>query len=808
MSKIIKVLLFLESLIIINSLINEKMSCYSDIISNYYKSKVNTEENIVGEAGNLLKEQFLKYVDSLMNEEGEVDDYFYDLIESLDQECWNLILRFFFSEKEFIYDISKKLIHDGGFIQYSIGAERDCLEENGVYLLFTGESNRSELMAEKTHKSQEALFKESNHFREEACSFSQCKRIHKPLFEYLVKYQRDKINGLFRWNNFELTEIDYKGITEEEKVQYTKEEQEKYDKEKKYYDIIIIIVIILLIFFLICSLISFIIEQCDIKFKNNAENSEETITRREILIPDMNNDNYSNIINENDIRSVRTDHSLKEKKLIDSKIYKIISSFDITNNLSILNVVKKTNVEEPLFNQENIIELSTIKLLILFFILLGENCFIILKYVDNKMSIVPFLKSKLFFTIKLGMNSYETYKVICGVLFGFKFISFYYKHDIEGEKGKKLFIFFTKIIPYVLMFLIIHFILNYPIFIYLRNFYGGLRNSYMSTLMEKCTCQNGPFEIFNFPSIMSEYGTTEFNIGLYTGCFWPILFTLSEFCCFIIVYILAVLNIYFRKYKNINKIIYPGILTFMFVFISLFFTVAKETKDIFGEYDEFTISRLFGLSGTIAMPHMFLPLYYIGFNIGIIYYYKKISSDDKIRNVEYKPFKYCYTISGWFSRLSGMVKNIFMSIFSILMLSCSLPFSFFINSIEEDEIIFRFRDIPAAKFFFIYEGSFQGIFFCFFLLFYLCSDLNIFKTILASEFFVFTNKISFTLFISFYSVLYFFHATGLMEIYLFPFSIISNAIILFIITYLMSIIFSCLFLFPSKWMHKFCTEKY
>ena len=270
MSIIIKVLLFIESLIIIKSLINEQMSCYSDIISNYYNSKENSEEDVVGEAAGLLKIQFIKYVNSLMDENKEVDDFFYDLIESLDQECWDLILKFFFLEKDFIYDISKKLIHDGGLIQYSIGAERDCLEEDGVYLLFTGETNRSELMAEKTHKSQEALFRESSHFREEACIFNQCKRIYKPFFEYLFKYQRDKINGLFSWNNFELSEINFNNITEVEKVQKSKEEQEKNEKEQKYYDIIIIILIILLIFFLICSLISFILEQCDIKLKNDA----------------------------------------------------------------------------------------------------------------------------------------------------------------------------------------------------------------------------------------------------------------------------------------------------------------------------------------------------------------------------------------------------------------------------------------------------------------------------------------------------------------------------------------------------------
>ena len=615
-----------------------------------------------------------------------------------------------------------------------------------------------------------------------------------------------QIYGLFRWNNINLDEIDYKGITEDEKVQYTKEEQEKDDKERKYCNIIIIIIIIISIAFLICTLISFIIEECDIKLKFDIEvsNESEAISRIETIIPDLNNENLINE-NENDIASNKITSSFREIKLINTKGYKIIKCFDITNNLSILNVVKKTNIEEPLFNQENIKELSTIKFFILFFILLGENCFIILKYVDNKMSIVPFLKSKLFFFIKLGMNSYETYKVICGVLFGFKFISFYYEHVNSGKKAKNLCLFFTKIIPYILMFYIIHFILNYPIFIYLRNFYGGLRNIYISTLMEKCTCQKGPFEIFNFPSIMFEYNTTEFNIGQYTGCYRPILFTFSEFFCFIIVYILAVFNIGFRKYKKTNKVVYPGILTFMFVFISLFYPISKETKDIFGEYDEFTISRLFGLSGAIAMPHLFLPLYYIGFNIGIIYYYKIKSSDNKIQNVEDKPFKYCNTISGWFSLPKERIKIIFMSIFLVLILSCSLPFSFLINSTKEDEIIFTFKEIPIAKFFFVYEGSFQGIFFCFFLLFYLCSDTNIYKTILSSEFFVFTNKISFTLFISFYSVLNFFHAIGLMEIYLFPFSIFSNAIILFIIALLISIFLSCLLLFPLKWIHKFCT---
>ena len=41
------------------------------------------------------------------------------------------------------------------------------------------------------------------------------------------------------------------------------------------------------------------------------------------------------------------------------------------------------------------------------------------------------------------------------------------------------------------------------------------------------------------------------------------------------------------------------------------------------ELENFTISRFFGSSASIAIPYLFFPLYYIGFNIGIIYYYNK-----------------------------------------------------------------------------------------------------------------------------------------------------------------------------------------
>ena len=240
------------------------------------------------------------------------------------------------------------------------------------------------------------------------------------------------------------------------------------------------------------------------------------------------------------------------------KWYRILSSFDFINNLSIVN-----NKKEPLSDQTSLIQLSTIKILILFFILVGENIYILLKYVDNKMSILPLLRNNSFYFIKLGTNSYEVYKVISGVIFGFKFINYYNK--IGKFEVKNILRFCTKPFPYILAFLIIHFTFNYPIFIYARKFFGNHRNTYLSNIMCSYECYQNSYNIFNIFSILWTYDSQDFKIGQYNGCTRPILFTFSELICFYIVMVFAVINIRFKN--KIMNIIY----TIFFVLILFFY---------------------------------------------------------------------------------------------------------------------------------------------------------------------------------------------------------------------------------------------
>ena len=722
------------------------------------------------------------------NDSSEMDDL-YDLIEGIDYNCFCFLIDIIEGRK-FIYKIMKKLVHDGGIIQDSIGIEENCLDENGVYILFTGKNNITQLREDKGYMSKEDLFREALDFREEVCLFEECKFFYLPLFYYLSTFHKEAINNIFAFTNFTISGYIYNvNNTKEDVFNNTKdkEEIEREQEEDKYRHIVITIIQVLICIFALISIISWFIRKNNREIENKIPKSSE---ENDLL---KNNSKKKENVDE----EVENIFLSKEKMWEDLVWYKILSSFDFIKNLSLLNKKK-----EPLSDQTSLIVLSTIKILILFFILIGENAYLILKYVDNKMTSYYLIREISFINIKLGMNSYETYKVICGVIFGFKFINYYNK---QGDFNfKKFFRFWTKPFPYIIIFLIIYFLFIYPSFIYARQLSPNYKNKYMSEIICSYSCQKHYYEIFNIFSIIEKYNSTDFYIGQYNGCTRPILFTFSEIICFYMILILAGINIYFKN--NVSNIIFTIFFGFNFLFLCFTYFISREANDLVEEY---TLSRLFGLSGSLAMPNLFFPLYYIGFNLGIIYYYhlnelsNKLIADKESKN--FIPFKYCYNISSFISRinLSSIIKNIIMLICLVLIFFTSSIYTFIVRNLEEREILFTFEEYPISKFSYIYEGIIVGLIFSIFLLFYLCSDNNSLKNILSSEFFIFSHKISFVFFISFVSILHFFKIIGLIDNYLINSSMFTNSITLFFITCLFSIIITCLIAFPIKWLYFF-----
>ena len=795
------IFLFIELLVLIQT--NDSITCNSDNI--LFKPKDGLKDLIKGDIldyySSQLKEEFLKFVYTMYDKGENIDDYLYDIIESIDQECFDFVLKFFFHEREFLFEISEKILHDGGIIQNSISSEEDCVNEKDVYLLFTGENNSSYLRDEGTYQSKEALFRESINIRQEICIFKECRHIYKSLLEYLLTYHKDKIKGLLKWNNIKLTGINYQDITEEEKVQKTEEEKQKENIEKQYFQIIKYIISIIYGFVFICTIISCIINNKGNKYTGNKEEKKIIIKSLKDKVQDIENkislNNTQKLIEEEEDNI----NKIQKKKLsIGIKLKRFISSFDLIYNLSLLKETK-----EPLSDQTDLIALSTIKLIILFLIMVGENGFMILKYIENKMSILPFCKGDFFFTIKIGINSYESYKVICGIILGYKLIGYYYNNEKKLFCGNLL-RFYFKQFPYIIIFLIIHYFLNYPKFIYVKKYFGNQRNDYFSSIMGQYYCEKNTYNIFFVTSILQKYNSTDFNIGQFNGCFWPNLFVLAELICFFFVFIVALVNIFCSKCRYIN-LIYSIFLICNLIWLVFYPLFTQEFRDLIGGY---TISRLFGLSGAIAKPDLFFPLYYIGFNLGIIYYYHlKYEKPEKSKNFNYSniPFGYCYHISKWVYVIKDSWKYIIMLIIFALIILISFSFTFLIRSINEDTIFFTFEEMKISKYIFVYESILNGILFSFFMLFYLCLPTDSFiKICLSSEIFNFVNKISFVFFITFGPILNIFHSVGVMELYLYAFLIYTNTVILFVITCLFSIFLSCSLFFPIKWIYLYITE--
>ena len=278
----------------------------------------------------------------------------YNLFDYVDQDCVDFIVDFLIDGKKFLNKITKKLLRDGGLIQYSLGVEDDCLNEDGVYFFFTGPNNFTLFRERKSSQDEEQIFKENFYTREEVCVFKECNNLYKPLIEFLLKNNPEMMRTVFQWNNFTLSGINFNGITEEEKIKKSDSEKEKQNEEDNYYDNLIVVFKILGVFFAACMVITWIIR------KNNKTIETQLInpTTENISLKE---DSQQRAKSGGEITNTLT---AKDLKYEDLTCFKIISSFDFLNNFALLNQKK-----EPLSDQTSLIELSTIKIIILFLIL-------------------------------------------------------------------------------------------------------------------------------------------------------------------------------------------------------------------------------------------------------------------------------------------------------------------------------------------------------------------------------------------------------------------------------------------------------
>ena len=677
-----------------------------------------------------------------------------------DKKCLYFFLNLF-NPTQILDKVAKKIVRNG-FSSGSMEVEEECLENDEHYFLLSGN------ISNDTNKSfvQQNRFIESFSFYQELCLWNTCEGLYAQLFKVIKENMSEIISEKLGYENIMLEGQNYK-IND----RYTFSEKNK-TINSNYITYLLYFLIPVLIILFIGTFGSYL---CYGE-KNQMEEGEGKYQ----------NDSFENIIDKFPINDNSTLFT-KKKKSDNSNCYKLLNAFNIIENFLLLNKTK-----EPLSNQTSLIELSTLKLLIIFFILLAENTYTIIKYIDKRRDLLPLFKSFSFVFIKFGTNSYEFYKIICGVIFGFKFISYY--QNSKHFNCKQFFRFLSKFIPYLLIFFIIYFSIQYNFVQILLSMRSNIRNEYFSKKMNDCFCQKRFYNIFNH-KMNFMFNANDFNIPQFNACFRPTLFTISEFICYIIILIIMAI---FLKLKN--KILEIIFFIINIIILGLSYILTKETKSL--EY--YSISRLFSLSASIANFYLFFPLYFLGFNIGFIYYYNQhqaeIFNEININDTNYIPFEYCYKISIFLGRIRGTIKNIILLICLCLILIISSLFSWEIGS--KNKLHFEFT--PFLKFLYVYEGIICGLFFCIFITVYLSqSPTNNFRLSFSSKFFVFAHKISFVLFNAFISALRVFHGINILEINLNALNLFRNSLTLFSIISLLSIIFTILIFYPIKWVYFF-----
>ena len=683
-------------------------------------------------------------------------------VEDIGDECMELVGLIINDPKIFINNLAKTLMREG-LVANTIEAEEECLQKNEIFILLSLDYSISPIFENiKEYKNQHILFIETFTFEQEFCLWRQCKELYINKSEEIIKVLSEPINSYFNLDNFTLIGINYKiNETTNYNLQH-KDDNKDFSRKLKWCFWIIFILL------LICTIIPIYIERKKEKEKEEADKKGNK--NKKLINEDNSNVSLFSFSNNNG----------------NSKIIKFINGFNIINNFLLLNKKK-----EPLSNQNALNELSIIIFILLFYILLSENAFIIIKYIDKGRNLFHFLKNWNCIFIKLGFTAYEYYKIICGVILGFKLINYYYKK--EEFHFKRIIRFFFKFIPYFISFIIIYFSLQYHSAEFVTIMKKSLKNYYISNELKDCFyCHKKYYNIFN-PLMLGKYNSTESYPAQYDGCIRTTLFTFCEFICYIFIILLFLL--FSKIKKNILELIF---FIMNLIILTLTYFLSSEGKDL--KY--YSLSRLFGLSASISLPYLFFPLYYIGFNIGIIYYYNQHQTEayNYLNKNNYIPFEYCFKLSLFLRGIQGKFKNLILSLCFIFIILISSIFTFIIR--DKNELFIKFNSF--TKIIYVYEGILCGIFFSIFIAIYLSlNSEHALKMFLSSEFIFFINKISFIIFNAIIPFLKVFYGINMLGIELSTANLILISISLYIIICVIMIIFAITIFYPIKWIYFF-----
>ena len=743
---------------------------------------------------------------------------------NVDDECFDFLFDIF----SFNHSISffSEAIFDSGLSSDDMGIEDYCIEKMGWYYAFTYFNVKEENSTDELKK-KITEFLEIDRMGKSFCLWKNCSSLypfflnHSKNIFYYNDSAKQTINDKIELLKTKFPNKNFTNINLSEYIQFNKVYEfnlsmigyilgisnitlvnENYlnnqtnktilnykdiQKYKSSINKVSSLFTFLIIYFIIRLIISLIF------FKINSSTEDENSIDKEELMKQIQRTQYSY---NNEEKSVEEDrHYLtKKKNLNDSICYKICSSLSLFYNFANINEDKNL-----IYNENHLNVISGIKVFLLFFMFLAQNSFMIIKTTEQYTLLKTFLSSFYFFIIKIGVLAVENYKIISGCLFGFKLISYYHNH--RNLTVSEIIKFYIKCVPYIFSFFIIFAFLQKNLLYIGLAVKDSIHFQFIGETYYDYDCTKDVFSILN-PFNLYKSGYT---------CYTFAFFLISEFYSFNILFILVITCLKLKK--ALIEYAYFIIFGFMAIFLFLFlYPVINDSS--------FKISEIYGNIYLTRYPHIFLIFYFIGFNIGIMYYYhvnysetyneyneKLINSNKNI----YMPFYLDYKIMLFLSKKKGLNKNIILIISFILYILVSLDFNLLIliyyDRLSQPKKFLISKDF-FINFIYIYDGLISSIFFCLTVLMLLLrNEYSLLNKIIGSKFFIVFNRTSFTFLITSNFVIGYFYCSNYIDIYLNVRNVFSTTIPLFIINFLLSIILIILIEIPIKYLIRAITGK-
>jgi hypothetical protein len=452
---------------------------------------------------------------------------------------------------------------------------------------------------------------------------------------------------------------------------------------------------------------------------NNEENFNTSLQEIDINIP-LNKDDISE---KDEVRNYLIDHT----DITETNIYKFSKGLSF---LSSLEYLFHSNKKKPI-NQ-----LLGIRVIIVFLIISCENCFALFKIPNIGMSIYNVIDSYFFFIIKILTYSYDFYKVICGAILGYIFLDYFKKNEQSKFSIKTIFKFYLVCLPYVSSFFILYFISEKLIKIIGEYYYPTVHFQFFTQYILNYNCSSD-YTLF-FPFKQDENN----------NCYKSTYFLVSEFYCFIFLTSISFLLIK-KRARILDYSMFCLLNALSLILYILGYWGFKEEENF-----SYSISKIFGNINTIKKPHLFFILYYLGFNFGIIYYYRKnithFSPNFFSKDEILIPFKYNYDTFKYLSKSSKLFKKI--SRILILVLIILLPFNYTLlrkydDNDNNNNFILILKENEIIKFIYYFEGLFAGLLFVLFLLIFLiASNIEPLEKLFSNDISLSVNKLAFIIF--------------------------------------------------------------